>query len=120
MLTVTLNPSVDVSTGVAVVEPERKLHCGPSRREAGGGGVNVARVAHVLGADVTASVTVGPGITNRYWRPVAPSRTVRLSRVSAAMGMASVATLCPARRSRSWAPEHPPTRTNAVTSAPRT
>ena len=35
MLTVTLNPSVDVSTGVAVVEPERKLHCGPSRREAG-------------------------------------------------------------------------------------
>ena len=59
MLTVTLNPSVDVSTGVAVVEPERKLHCGPSRREAGGGGVNVARVAHVLGADVTAFVLVG-------------------------------------------------------------
>ena len=59
MLTVTLNPSVDVSTGVAVVEPERKLHCGPSRREAGGGGVNVARVAYVLGADVTAFVLVG-------------------------------------------------------------
>ena len=59
MLTVTLNPSVDVSTGVAVVEPERKLHCGSTRREAGGGGVNVARVAHVLGADVTALVLVG-------------------------------------------------------------
>ena len=59
MLTVTLNPSVDVSTGVAVVEPERKLHCGSMRREAGGGGVNVARVAHVLGADVTALVLVG-------------------------------------------------------------
>jgi len=59
MLTVTLNPSVDVSTGVAVVEPERKLHCGPTCREAGGGGVNVARVAQVLGADVTALVLVG-------------------------------------------------------------
>ena len=59
MLTVTLNPSVDVSTGVAVVEPERKLHCGSMRREAGGGGVNVARVAHVLGADATALVLVG-------------------------------------------------------------
>jgi 6-phosphofructokinase 2 len=59
MLTVTLNPSVDVSTGVAVVEPERKLHCGSTRREAGGGGVNVARVAHVLGTDVTALVLVG-------------------------------------------------------------
>lgn len=59
MLTVTLNPSLDVSTGVAVVEPERKLHCGSTRREAGGGGVNVARVAHLLGADVTALVLVG-------------------------------------------------------------
>ena len=59
MLTLTLNPSVDVSTGVAVVEPERKLHCGTMRREAGGGGVNVARVAHVLGAEATAVVLVG-------------------------------------------------------------
>lgn len=59
MLTVTLNPSVDVSTDVTVVEPERKLHCGTTCREAGGGGVNVARVARVLGADATAVVLVG-------------------------------------------------------------
>jgi 6-phosphofructokinase 2 len=59
VLTVTLNPSVDVSTGVGVVEPERKLHCGATFREAGGGGVNAARVAHQLGAEVTALVLVG-------------------------------------------------------------
>jgi 6-phosphofructokinase 2 len=59
MLTVTLNPSVDVSAGVAVVEPERKLHCGSTCREPGGGGVNVARVVRVLGGDVTALVLVG-------------------------------------------------------------
>ena len=59
MLTVTLNPSLDVSTRVPIVEPDRKLHCDHIRFEPGGGGVNVARVAHVLGADVTAVVVAG-------------------------------------------------------------
>ncbi len=59
MLTVTLNPSLDVSVRIPIVEPDRKLHCTDVLVEPGGGGVNVARVAHALGADVTAVVLAG-------------------------------------------------------------
>ncbi|MDY7106875.1 MAG: hexose kinase [Actinomycetota bacterium] len=54
MLTVTLNPSLDLSASVPVVEPERKLRCTEPVGEAGGGGVNVARVALRLGRDAVA------------------------------------------------------------------
>lgn len=59
ILTVTVNPALDVSTAVPAVTPEHKLRCEPARREPGGGGVNVARVAKRLGADVRALVVVG-------------------------------------------------------------
>jgi len=59
ILTITMNPSVDVSTTVERVIPSRKLRCGPSRRDPGGGGINVARVAKRLGADVVALYTAG-------------------------------------------------------------
>jgi 6-phosphofructokinase 2 len=54
IVTLTMNPAIDVSTTVEQMEPIRKLRCGPARRDPGGGGVNVARVARRLGADVTA------------------------------------------------------------------
>ena len=59
MVTVTLNPALDVSTSVDVVTPEHKLRCSPAVREPGGGGVNVARVATRLGIDARAVVVVG-------------------------------------------------------------
>lgn len=59
ILTVTVNPALDVSTAVAAVTPEHKLRCEPARQEPGGGGVNVARVASRLGANVRAVVVVG-------------------------------------------------------------
>ncbi len=59
LLTITMNPSIDVSTTVDRVIPSRKLRCGPSRRDPGGGGINVARVAVRLGSDVTALYTAG-------------------------------------------------------------
>lgn len=49
IVTVTPNPSIDVSTGVDRVEPDRKLRCDEPRREAGGGGLNVARAITRLG-----------------------------------------------------------------------
>jgi 6-phosphofructokinase 2 len=59
VLTVTLNPSVDLSTGIPTVEPDRKMRCHGLTVEAGGGGVNVARVARRQGAVATAAVLVG-------------------------------------------------------------
>lgn len=59
ILTITLNPAIDVSTSVDQLLPSVKLRCAPERRDAGGGGVNVARVAHRLGANVLAAHTSG-------------------------------------------------------------
>lgn len=59
IVTLTMNPAVDVSTSADRVEPLRKLRCRMGRRDAGGGGLNVARVARRLGADVTAVYPVG-------------------------------------------------------------
>ncbi len=59
ILTVTVNPAVDVSTSVERIEPVAKLRCRAERREAGGGGINVARVASRLGAEACAVYAAG-------------------------------------------------------------
>ncbi len=59
IITLTMNPSVDLSTTVDGVEPLRKLRCRAGRRDPGGGGINVARVIARFGADVTAIYPVG-------------------------------------------------------------
>jgi 6-phosphofructokinase 2 len=59
ILTVTLNPALDLSTTVPVVEPGPKLRCTPPAREPGGGGVNVSRVIAKLGHDSRAVVALG-------------------------------------------------------------
>ncbi|MGO8800272.1 MAG: 1-phosphofructokinase family hexose kinase [Roseiarcus sp.] len=62
ILTITMNPAIDVSTEVEKVRPTQKLRCGAARREPGGGGVNVARVVGRLGCDVTALYTAGGSV----------------------------------------------------------
>lgn len=59
IVTITVNPALDVSSSVEVVTPERKLRCAEPQREPGGGGINVARVATRLGAVVEAVAVVG-------------------------------------------------------------
>jgi 6-phosphofructokinase 2 len=54
ILTLTPNPAIDVSASVEHLQPDRKLRCGPGSRDPGGGGVNVARVVHRLGAETLA------------------------------------------------------------------
>lgn len=49
ILTLTLNPALDVSARVPAVVPENKLRLEGVRHEPGGGGVNVARAIHKLG-----------------------------------------------------------------------
>lgn len=52
IVTLTLNPAVDISTSTPRVESVHKLRCDAPQVHPGGGGVNVARVVHRLGADV--------------------------------------------------------------------
>ncbi len=59
ILTLTLNPTIDVSTSVDHLEPIHKLRCSPVKREPGGGGINVARVVRRLGSDVVAVYPTG-------------------------------------------------------------
>lgn len=64
IVTITVNPVVDVSTSISNVVPERKLRCGPPVYEPGGGGINVARVIFRLGGRALALYTAG-GHTGR-------------------------------------------------------
>lgn len=62
IVTVTLNPAVDVSTTVDRIIPVHKLRGTSQRRDPGGGGINVARVVTRLGGDVSAIYPVGGAI----------------------------------------------------------
>lgn len=58
ILTVTLNPALDISTTVDRVRPEDKLRCAQPVLDAGGGGINVARAIGELGGMATAFVAL--------------------------------------------------------------
>jgi 6-phosphofructokinase 2 len=67
IVTLTMNPALDVSTAVARVVSTHKLRCGPARVDPGGGGVNVARVVHRLGGEARALYAAG-GPTGHAYR----------------------------------------------------
>lgn len=57
--TLTMNPSLDIATTTERVVPTHKLRCEAARRDPGGGGINVARVVHILGGQATAVYPAG-------------------------------------------------------------
>lgn len=59
ILTVTVNPAIDVATSTDRVVPGPKLRCGAARVDPGGGGVNVARVISHFGGAAKAVIAVG-------------------------------------------------------------
>lgn len=59
IVTLTLNPALDVSTSVPVVSPSHKLRCARPVREPGGGGINVTRVCRRLGEPSVAVMPIG-------------------------------------------------------------
>ena len=59
ILTVTLNPALDVTTAVDKLLPQQKLRCGVPRYHPGGGGVNVSRAIKELGGTSRAFIAVG-------------------------------------------------------------
>lgn len=62
ILTVTMNPALDLFTTVERVQPTHKLRCASPVVHPGGGGINVARVLARQGADVLALHPAG-GVT---------------------------------------------------------
>lgn len=59
VVTVTLNPAVDIAADVETVRPDVKLRCGPAQFDPGGGGINVSRAIAKLGGQSTALVSSG-------------------------------------------------------------
>ena len=59
IVTLTVNPALDVYTRTAHLEPDIKMRCEKASRDPGGGGVNVSRVIKRLGGNSTAVYTKG-------------------------------------------------------------
>lgn len=58
IVTLTMNPSVDMSASAEKIVANQKLRCTAPRYEPGGGGINVSRAIHHLGGE---SLAVFPG-----------------------------------------------------------
>ncbi|PRC42537.1 phosphofructokinase, partial [Mycobacterium sp. ITM-2017-0098] len=59
IVTLTMNPALDIATSTEIVMPTDKMRCSAARYDPGGGGINVARVARTLGARVLALFPAG-------------------------------------------------------------
>ncbi len=62
VLTLTLNPALDMATSVPRMTPDEKLRCAEPSLDPGGGGINVARAMKALGGEALALVALG-GLT---------------------------------------------------------
>jgi 6-phosphofructokinase 2 len=59
IVTLTMNPALDIATSTERLVPAHKLRCTAPRYDPGGGGINVARSVHALGGDAVAVFPVG-------------------------------------------------------------
>lgn len=59
IITLTVNPALDVYTTIDQLEPEKKLRCTEPTKDPGGGGVNVSRVLKRLGTEAKTIYTRG-------------------------------------------------------------
>ena len=59
IVTITLNPSLDKSTFLERLQPDKKLRCEPPSYEPGGGGINVSRAIKILNGESLAIYLAG-------------------------------------------------------------
>src|SRR4051794_21671444 len=83
IVTLTMNPALDVTADAAAVRPTDKVRCTGVRYDPGGGGVNVAQVAHNLGESVAAVFPAG-GATGDGYADLLTARGVPFHRVKIA------------------------------------
>jgi 6-phosphofructokinase 2 len=81
IVTLTMNPALDVSTETDHVAPGEKLRCGPTVLDPGGGGVNVSRVIHRLGGS-TQAVFVAGGLTGDLYAKLLAGEGVPSHRIT--------------------------------------
>lgn len=74
VMTITLNPAVDIATSAPRVEPDRKLACAAPSVDPGGGGVNVARAIARLGGTAEAFVVAAGAAGERLCHLLADER----------------------------------------------
>ncbi len=66
ILTITLNPALDVTTAVTELVPHVKMRCDRPLREPGGGGINVSRMIAVMGGESTAFLALNGAVGEDY------------------------------------------------------
>ncbi len=76
ILTITMNPALDVLTSIDKVSDTHKMRCGAVLKHPGGGGVNVARVLHRLGSNCVALYLAG-GVTGERHHKLMTTEKVR-------------------------------------------
>lgn len=76
ILTVTLNPALDIATVAENVRPGPKLRCDNPQVDPGGGGINVSRVIARLGGASTAFVALGGATGERLSAALAAEKIV--------------------------------------------
>ena len=59
VVTLTMNPALDVATSAEAVVPTDKVRCSAVQHDPGGGGINVARVVQILGGRALAVYPAG-------------------------------------------------------------
>lgn len=80
MVTLTMNPAIDVTVSVDQMLTDRKLRSSRPTYEPGGGGINVARVIHMLGGQCQAVYAAG-GATGRQLDDLLASKGVECRRI---------------------------------------
>jgi len=65
ILTITLNPALDISTAATGIRPGPKLRCAVPVFDAGGGGINISRAIRAMGGDSRAMVALGGAVGTR-------------------------------------------------------
>lgn len=80
IVTLTMNPALDITTDADVVRPTDKIRCGGTRYDPGGGGINVARTAQALGVAVSAIFPAG-GPTGKLVTDLVHDARVPLRRI---------------------------------------
>jgi 6-phosphofructokinase 2 len=59
IVTLTINPALDIATEAKAVRPTHKIRTSGEHFDPGGGGINVSRVVHALGASTLALLATG-------------------------------------------------------------
>ncbi|MEO6671143.1 MAG: 1-phosphofructokinase family hexose kinase [Ferruginibacter sp.] len=80
VISLTLNPCIDLSAHIPELKPDKKLHCHTLKKEPGGGGINISRVIQRFGGSTIAVYPAG-GYTGDYFNKMLDHENVRSVRI---------------------------------------